>query len=50
MAPALYQLSLAYGLSHDIEHARSTAIQLARIAPSYPGLDQWMNAIGLVQH
>ena len=49
MAPALYQLSLAYALSHDIDRARSTAIQLARIAPSYPGLAQWMNTIGLVQ-
>jgi lysophospholipase L1-like esterase len=49
MAPALYQLSLAYALSHDIDRARSTAIQLARIAPNYPGLAQWMNTIGLVQ-
>jgi lysophospholipase L1-like esterase len=49
MAPALYELSLAYALSHDIDHARSVAIRLAQIAPSYPGLPQWMNTIGLVQ-
>lgn len=49
MAPALYQLSLAYALAHDIDRARSTAIQLARMAPNYPGLPQWMNTIGLVQ-
>ena len=49
MAAALYQLSLAYALSHDIDRARSTAIQLARVAPNYPGLPQWMSTIGLVQ-
>jgi len=49
MAPALYELSLAYALSRDIDRARSTAIRLAQIAPNYPGLAQWMNTIGLVQ-
>lgn len=49
MAPALYQLSLAYALSRDIDRARATAIQLAGIAPDYPGLPQWMSTIGLVQ-
>jgi tetratricopeptide (TPR) repeat protein len=49
LAPALYQLSLAYALSHDIDRARSTAIQLARIAPGYPGLDLWMSTIGVVK-
>jgi tetratricopeptide (TPR) repeat protein len=49
MAPALYQLSLAYALSHDIDRARSVALELARMAPNYPGLAQWMNTIGLVQ-
>lgn len=44
---ALYQLSLAYAVSHDIARARSTAVRLAQIAPSYPGLTQWMATIGI---
>lgn len=44
---ALYQLSLAYGLARDIQRARETALQLARIDPRYPGLSGWMAAIGL---
>lgn len=48
--PALYQLSLAYALSQDIDHARSTALQLARVAPDFPGLDRWMQTIGMASH
>ena len=47
MLPALYQLSLAYGVARDIDRARATAIRLARIAPNYPGLAGWMATIGI---
>jgi tetratricopeptide (TPR) repeat protein len=49
MAPALYQLSLAYGLSRDLPHAQSTALKLAQLAPNFPGLAQWMATIGIVR-
>ena len=42
----LYQLSLAYGSSRDLQNARLTATQLWRLAPNYPGLAQWMQLIG----
>ena len=45
----LYQLSLAYGAAHDIENARSTAAQLARMAPGFPGLADWLRTIGLAR-
>jgi tetratricopeptide (TPR) repeat protein len=48
--PAMYQLSLAYALAHDIDNARQTAARLAQIAPGYPGLGQWMATIGMTQH
>lgn len=44
---ALYQLSLAYGLARDLERARSTALTLARLDPRYPGLQDWLSALGL---
>jgi len=46
-APALYQLSLAYGLVRDLDRARATALAVYRIAPRHPGLAGWMAAIGL---
>jgi tetratricopeptide (TPR) repeat protein len=42
----LYQLSLAYGSSRDLRNARMTALRLWQIAPSYPGLAEWMHLIG----
>lgn len=42
----LYQLSLAYGSSRDLENARVTAMRLWQIAPNYPGLAQWMRLLG----
>ena len=42
----LYQLSLAYGSSRDLQNARSTAMQLWRIAPNYPGLADWLRLLG----
>jgi len=43
----LYQLSLAYALSRDLPNARATALSLARIAPSYPGLAELIATLGL---
>jgi predicted Zn-dependent protease len=45
---ALYELSLAYGLAHDANRARATALQLARVAPTYPGLADWLRTLGVV--
>jgi lysophospholipase L1-like esterase len=47
MLAAMYQLSLAYAVTRDIERARAMAIRLARVAPTYPGLGQWMTTIGI---
>ena len=49
MTAAMYQLSLAYGLTRDIERARAMALRLAQVAPQYPGLDNWMKAIGITR-
>jgi lysophospholipase L1-like esterase len=46
---ALYELSLAFALTHDVEHARATALQLARTTPAYPGLADWMRTLGLIR-
>jgi hypothetical protein len=43
----LYQLSLAYGLARNVDAARATALRLLRVAPAYPGLSQWLAALGL---
>lgn len=45
----LYQLTLAYGVSHDLPNARRTAKQLAQIAPDYPGLAPLLTSLGLRQ-
>jgi len=42
-----YQLSLAYAFSHDIDHARASAIRAAQLNPGYPGIAQWLGALGL---
>ena len=42
-----YQLSLAYAFSHDIDHARASAIRAAQLNPNYPGIAQWLGALGL---
>ena len=42
-----YQLSLAYAFSHDIDHARASAIRAAQLNPNYPGMSQWLGALGL---
>ncbi|HXV15397.1 MAG TPA: tetratricopeptide repeat protein, partial [Gemmatimonadaceae bacterium] len=47
MAPAMYQLSLAYAVMRDIDNARAVAVRLARIAPNFPGLAGWLATIGV---
>jgi tetratricopeptide (TPR) repeat protein len=44
---AWYQLSLAYGLTRNLEKARASALQAARLDPRYPGLQGWMATIGV---
>ena len=46
---AMYQLSLAYAVVRNIERARAVALQLAQVAPTFPGLSQWMTTIGIPQ-
>jgi tetratricopeptide (TPR) repeat protein len=47
MTPAMYQLSLAYALTRDINRARAMAMRLSQVAPEYPGLAGWMKVIGI---
>jgi tetratricopeptide (TPR) repeat protein len=49
MAAPLYQLSLAFGLSHNLEPARAAAVRAARLDPLYPGLDKWMTVLGMTR-
>ena len=44
---ALYQLSLAYAVSRNLDQARATALRLSQVAPGYPGLLQWMTTLGM---
>jgi tetratricopeptide (TPR) repeat protein len=46
---ALYELSLAYGLTHDAPKAQAAALQLARVDPSFPGLAGWLKTLGLTR-
>jgi lysophospholipase L1-like esterase len=43
----LYQLSLAYAVSHDIPRARATALRLRQQAPDFPGLADWLRTLGI---
>ncbi len=45
----LYQLSLAYGMQDDVLAARETAVRLARLAPDYPGLAEWLRTLGVAR-
>ena len=47
MPPALYQLSLAYAVQRDVGRARAYAARLAQVAPSYPGLAEWLSTLGM---
>ncbi|MEO8334488.1 MAG: tetratricopeptide repeat protein [bacterium] len=44
---SLYQLSLAFGLSHNVQAARGAAARAAQLDPRYPGLVAWMKVIGM---
>jgi tetratricopeptide (TPR) repeat protein len=43
----LYQLSLVYATINDVPAAREAAVRLARIAPDYPGLADWLRTLGV---
>lgn len=43
----LYQLSLAYALAHDARNAQAVALRLRAVAPSYPGLAEWLRLLGV---
>jgi tetratricopeptide (TPR) repeat protein len=47
MPAALYQLSLAYAVARNIDGARAAAARLAQVQPRFPGLDEWMAALGM---
>lgn len=47
MPSALYQLSLAYAVTRNIQGARATAARLAQVEPRYPGLGEWLAALGM---
>lgn len=47
-APA-YELSLAFGLSHNLAAARGAAARAAQLDPRYPGLAAWMSTLGMRQ-
>ena len=47
MPPALYQLSLAYGVTRDLNNARAAAARLAQVDPRFPGLAEWLGALGM---
>jgi lysophospholipase L1-like esterase len=45
--PTLYQLSLAYALARNMDAARGAALRLAQVAPTYPGLGEWLTTLGI---
>jgi tetratricopeptide (TPR) repeat protein len=45
----LYQLSLVLALTRDLQGARTAALQVARLAPNYPGLAGWLRTLGLTR-
>jgi tetratricopeptide (TPR) repeat protein len=47
MPAALFQLSLAYGVTRNLAEARAAAARLAQVAPGFPGLHEWMEALGM---
>jgi tetratricopeptide (TPR) repeat protein len=46
-AAPVYQLSLAFGLSHNLAAARGAAARAAQLDPQYPGLSAWMSTLGM---
>ncbi len=47
VAAPVYQLSLAFGLSKNLEAARGAAARAAQLDPRYPGLAAWMATLGM---
>lgn len=47
MPAALYQLSLAQAVTRNIPEARAAAARLRQVAPQFPGLREWMDALGM---
>jgi len=45
--PTLYRLSLSYAVQHDIPDARAAAARLARVAPTFPDLANWLSTLGM---
>ncbi|MDE3216899.1 MAG: hypothetical protein KGO03_10890 [Gemmatimonadota bacterium] len=43
----VYQLSLAYAMMHNLEGAQAAAMRVYQIAPQFPGLLNWMRALGM---
>jgi tetratricopeptide (TPR) repeat protein len=43
----VYQLSLAHAMAGSVDEARKQAVLLSRIAPDYPGLDDWLRELGV---
>ena len=48
-ADVLHQLSIAYALAGDVRRARGAAARLVLIAPRRPGLDEWLQALGMAR-
>lgn len=46
-ATAMYQLSLAYAMTRNVEGARAMALRLAQAAPQYPGVRELLAALGI---
>lgn len=44
---AMYQLSMAYALTRNVAGARGMALRLSQVAPQYPGLREWLAALGI---
>ncbi|HVB31236.1 MAG TPA: GDSL-type esterase/lipase family protein [Gemmatimonadaceae bacterium] len=43
----VYQLSLTYALMRDLQGAQAAAMQVYRLNPNYPGIQNWMRALGM---
>jgi len=44
---AIYQLSLALALMHDLQGARAAATRVAQLDPQFPGIAGWLKALGV---
>lgn len=46
-AAAWYQLSIVAAMRRDLERARASAVQAARLRPDLPGLGEWLATLGV---